>query len=316
MRRFSGEFKVTLVVVVLVMVGVSTKLLSEAGRVEPRSEFISDEVHVTYDVEYGNVDGKSGRLPLLLDVYQPRSWSSKLRPALLLIHGGGWIEGDKAGERDLASILVPQGYVAFAVNYRLCVVDSDQNRFPTALLDVRRAVRWIRAHASEYGIDPERLGAVGLSAGGHLAAILGTTDEFDPADPNSGVESSRVACVVDTAGPTDFTDDANPPVGESIARVIPICFGRPRAQIPHAYHDASPALLADSRAAPTLIVHGTADAVVPVGQSRRFEQALKAVGVPVKLVELPDEGHGINRPDYRQRWLAEMSAWLAAHLRS
>ena len=306
---FSRGFQVVMVLVLLTMGAVSIKVLTEASRIEPRTEMLSDAVQVDYDVEYGQVAHAS----LRLDVYQPREWTHSLRPAILLIHGGGWIEGDKAGERDLASVLVPQGFVAFAVNYRL--TRHGQSVYPAALLDVRRAARWVRAHASEYGVDPDRLGAVGLSAGGHLAAVLGTTDDLDPADPNSGFVSARANCVVDTAGPTDFTDDANPPVGVKIAQVIPIFFGKTRDQIPQAYRDASPALRADSRAAPTLIVHGTADDIVPIGQSRRFERALKAAGVEVALIELPGEGHGISQPDYRQRWLDAMSTFLVNHLK-
>ncbi len=307
-QPFSTEFKATVVVVLLVMAGVSFKVLSEASRTEPRTEMVADSVQATFDIEYA----RYGREAVRLDVYQPTDWSTSLRPAILLIHGGGWIEGDKNGERDLAAFLVPQGFVAFAINYRLA--HDGPSRYPAALLDVRRAMRWVRAHARDYGVDPDRIGAVGLSAGGHLAAVLGTTDVLDPADPNSGKFSSRANCVVDTAGPTDFTDDANPPVGQPIAQVIPTFFGESRAAIPQAYHDASPALLVDKHAAPTLIVHGTADPIVPIGQSRRFEQALGAAGVEVKLVELEGEDHGINQPLYRKRWLDEMAEFLIDHL--
>ena len=308
-KPFSGEFKIVVVVLLVVMVWVSSRMISEASRTEPRQEMITATIQATYDVSYGQADDQS----LRLDVYQPTGWFTSLRPAVLLIHGGGWIEGDKSGERDLATWLVPQGFVAFAVNYRLA--HNGKGQYPAAVLDVQRATRWVRAHARDYGVDPDRVGAVGLSAGGHLAALLGTTSPTDPADPNSGQWSSRVACVVDTAGPTDFTDDANPPVGTRIAQVIPTFFGKSRAQIPESYREASPALQVNSQAVPTLIVHGTSDDVVSIGQSRRFEQALKAAGIEVKLIELEGEGHNFNQPANQRRWLAEMARFLVDHLK-
>ena len=308
-KPFRFEFLAILAVLLMVMGWVSHQMLTEAGRTEPRVALVNDEVQATYDVEYGRV----GRSALRLDVYQPTDWTISSRPAILLIHGGGWVEGDKAGELDLATWLVPHGFVAFAVNYRLA--QNGQGEYPAALLDVRRAVRWIRVHAREYGVDPDRIGAVGLSAGGHLAAILGTTDQTDPADPNSGKVSSRVTCVVDTAGPTDFTDETNPPVGPRIAQVIPTFFGQNRDQIFQDYRDASPALQVDARSAPTLIVHGTADEIVPIGQSERFEQALGAAGVEVKLIKLPGEGHNFTQPAHQRQWLDEMAHFLTDHLK-
>jgi len=308
-RRFSGEFKIVLSVSVLILLGVGAVLLSEATKTVPRVEMVSPSVKMTQDLEYGRVDD----LSLRLDVYQPRTASISLRPALLLIHGGGWVEGDKSGERDLASILVPKGFVAFAINYRLAL--DDKARYPAAALDVRRAARWVRVHAREYGADPTRLAAVGLSAGGHLAALLGTTDVVDSADPNSTRASSRVACVVDTAGPTDFTDANNPAVGPKIARVIPDFFGRSLDEIPQAYREASPNHHVDSKSAPTLIVHGTVDDIVPIDQSRRFHQSLQKAGVETRLVELEGEGHGFLQPENQKRWLDEMADFLVGHLK-
>ena len=307
-KPFGFEFLTIVAILLIVMGWVGYRMLTRASQVEPRVMLVNDKVQATYNVEYGRVENTS----LRLDVYQPTGWSISSRPAILLIHGGGWIEGDKAGESDLASWLVPQGFVAFAVNYRL--TQNGRNEYPAALLDVRRAVRWIRVHAHEYGVDPARIGAVGLSAGGHLAAILGTTDRTDPADPNSGLVSSRVACVVDTAGPTDFTDDANPPAGQRIAQVIPLFFGKIRDQIPEAYRDGSPALHVDAQTAPTLILHGTADDIVPIGQSERFEQALRSAGIEVKFVKFDGEGHSFVQPTHQRRWLDEMAGWLVDHL--
>ena len=211
-RRFSTGFKVTLAVAVMAVGGVGAFMIHEALTL-PVWRPNSASVRMIPDVEYGRV----GATSLRLDVYQPRGWSFSSRPALLLIHGGGWVEGDKQGEQEMAEFLVPRGFVAFAINYRLA--HKGQDCYPAQALDVRRAARWVRVHAREYGADPDRLGAVGWSAGGHLAALLGTTDQADPADPNSALPS-RVDCVVDTAGPTDFTDESSPPLGSPAADLV------------------------------------------------------------------------------------------------
>ena len=307
-KPFGFEFLAVLVVLMVGMGWFSYQMLTEASQTEPRVMLINDKIRATYDVEYGRIKD----LTLRLDVYQPTAWKITARPAILMIHGGAWIEGDKAGESELATTLVPEGIVAFAINYRLA--QNGEGVYPAALLDVRRAVRWVRAHAREYGVDPDRIGAVGWSAGGHLACLLGTTDAPDPADPNSAEFSSRVNCVVDTAGPTDFTDESSPPLGVGMDRILPTFLGGPLSEIPATYREVSPIAHVDSRTAPTLILHGTIDNVVPVAQSRRFATALREAKVEVHYVEMPDARHGFDQPDNHERWVAEIAGFLINHL--
>jgi acetyl esterase/lipase len=232
---------------------------------------------------------------------------------VLLIHGGGWVEGDKSSQRDLAEGLTRSGFVAIAVGYRLA--KDDASRYPAQVDDVRRAVRWVRAHASEIGVDPDRLGAFGHSAGGHLAAILGTTDLRGSGDPDLKNYSSRVRCVVDCSGPTDFTDEASPAVGPVIAWMVPNLFGKTRLEAPDAYRDASPVRHVDANSAPTLIIHGTNDDVVPIDQSRKLRDALSRAGVEVKLVEIEGEGHLFLPPEGRDRMIREAMDFLRRHLK-
>ncbi len=305
----SPAFSLTLALLVSVLLGAGVALWLDPTGLGPTTEPVSAAVQVIKDVEYGRV----GDVPLYLDVYAPRTWSISPRPAVLMIHGGGWVEGDKRSERELARLLVPKGFIAFAINYRL--ISGAKHRYPAQALDARRAARWVRLHAHEFGADPDRLGAVGWSAGGHLAGLLGTTDQTDADDPNSDEVSSRVDCVIDTAGPTDFTDESSPPVGPDIAQVIPLLFGRPRREIPATYRDASPVSHVDARSAPTLIIHGTDDPIVPVDQSRRFARALKAAGVEGTFLEIPGEGHGFAQPANHQRWIDAMADFLILHLK-
>ena len=286
-----------LVALVLIVVGVGLMGLLLGGKA-PEEQ----------DVVYGEAGGQ----PLKLDIYRPAG-PSKARPGVLLIHGGGWVEGDKSSYRDLGAGLARAGYVAIAVGYRLAKDKS--SRYPAQVDDARRAVRWVRAHADEIGVDPDRLGAFGHSAGGHLAAILGTTDSRGTADPAPEGYSSRVNCVVDCCGPADFTDESSPPVGPSIAWMVPNLFGKTRAEAPDAYRDASPVAHADARSAPTLIIHGTADDIVPLDQSRRLRDALAGAGVEVKLVELEGEGHLFQGKENADRMLRETMAFLRRHLK-
>jgi acetyl esterase/lipase len=260
------------------------------------------------DVEYGEAGGK----PLRLDIYKPVG-PATARPGVFLIHGGGWAEGDKSSERGMAEGLTKAGFVAIAVGYRLA--KDNASRYPAQVDDVRRAVRWVRAHAVEIGVDPERLGAFGTSAGGHLAAILGTTEARGTGDWRLKDHSSRVQCVVDLCGPTDFTDESSPPVGPVIAWMVPNLFGKTRLEAPDAYRDASPVSHVDGKSAPTLIFHGTADDIVPIDQSRRFRVALDKAGVEVKLVELEGEGHQFQQPENQARMIQETMAFLRRHLK-
>ena len=280
---------------------------------EPSSTPIKADVYhgfrVTNDVVYGEVDG----VTLRMDIYQPDKRTDGPFPAVLLIHGGGWVQGDKSNEAAEASQLVPKGFVAFAVQYRLA--KSDQTRYPAAVLDVQRAARWVRTHAQDYGADPGRVAAAGFSAGGHLAMILGTSDVTDAADPNSPVASSRVDCVVDTSGPVDLTDDANPPLVPALGSLATQFFGKPRDQMPQAYRDASPALHVDRKTVPTLVVHGDVDDIVPVEQSRHFAKVLAAAGVKHEFIEVHGEGHGFLQPENFQRWIDETARFLTEHLK-
>ncbi len=267
-------------------------------------------VRVDRDLAYGSAGGRT----LALDLYRPVLGASKgPRPAILMIHGGAWIKGDKREDRDLAEHFVRAGYAAVAINYRLA--EDDASRYPAQLDDVRKAVRWVRKHAAEYDLDPDRLAAFGHSAGGHLAALLGTTEARDDPDPGLAGISSRVNCVVDCAGPTDFTDPPNPPIGPAIAWVVPNLFGKTRAEAPDAYREASPVARVDARSSPTLIVHGTEDVTVPIEQGRRFFVKLREAGVDARLVELEGEGHLFETPGAVRTWLAEMMAFLKAHLK-
>jgi acetyl esterase/lipase len=238
------------------------------------------------DVTYCTPNGVSQKM----DIYYPATGGPW--PVLLYVHGGGWSRGDKAegvGWRSMAE----RGFLVVSVNYRLA---SYESKFPAMIEDVKCAVRYLRAHAPEYNLDPNHIGAVGVSAGGHLVDLLGVADAsagWDTGEYND--QSSRVQAVVTIAGISDLTFTrgvyASP---DSAAMMVYHAFD----EMPGA---ASPKLLAASPVTyitpddpPFLIIHGDLDNIVPVEQSQVLDEQLRRSGVPVKLVIIKNGTHSID----------------------
>lgn len=225
-----------------------------------------------------------------LDLYLPKDGG--VRPLIVSIHGGAFRMGSKADgvPRDLLA----EGYAVASINYRL----SQQAVFPAQLEDCKAAVRWLRAHAAEHRLDPKRFAAMGSSAGGHLAALLGTTGDVTGFDVGAHLDqSSAVQAVVDYFGPTDFLrmdaqrlpggmvhDAADSPESQLV--------GGPIQEHPDRVARANPITYVSASDPPFLICHGDRDPLVPHGQSVLLEAALKAAGVPVVFHTVTGGGHG------------------------
>jgi|SRR5580704_1606623 acetyl esterase/lipase len=260
---------------------------------------------VQQDIPYDTAGGH----PLLLDIYQPSEVSSELRAAVVLIHGGGWTSFDKSTMRGMGMFLARSGFVAFSVDYRL--MHGTENLWPAQLDDVQRAVRWVRANAAKYRVDPDHIGAFGHSAGAQLAALLGMEETRDNSDPVLAKYSSRVQAVVDVSGPGDFTlgHDAD---GDAFLTSF---FGGTYAQHPEIWQDASPVFHVSKKVSPFLIVHGTQDPDVPIAQSQELADKLKHAGVPVKFVKVEDV-HTFQTPEARKRLVLETRDFFAQYLRA
>jgi acetyl esterase/lipase len=259
---------------------------------------------VQQDIAYGTAGGH----PLLLDIYQPSEQSSALRPAVVLIHGGGWTSFDKSTMHTMGMFLARCGFVAFAVDYRL--MHGSENIWPAQLDDVQRAVRWVRANAAKYRVDPDHIGAFGHSAGAQLASLLGMEDTRDNSDAALAKYSSRVQAVVEVSGPSDFTihrdadDDA----------FLATFFGGDYAQRSKVWQDASPAFHVSKNVSPFLIMHGTQDADVPIAQSQELAEKLQQAGASVKFVTV-DDAHTFRTPEARKRLALETQAFFTQYLR-
>jgi acetyl esterase/lipase len=237
------------------------------------------ETLVAKDVVYGDPGGEK----LLMDVYRPEGPGP--HPAVLLVHGGGWLGGSKAGHQWSGQMLARNGYVACAINYRL----APKHPYPAAFDDCQRAVRWIRAHAAEYGIDPDRVGAMGDSAGGHLVALIGVRDTRDNSDRALARFSSRPEAVVAYYGAFELVRMWQI---EMAHRPLTAWLGGPPEGREKLYAEASPVSMVTKQAPPFLILHGDSDRVNPEEQSHLLHQALRRHGRESTLLILKGAGHG------------------------
>jgi acetyl esterase/lipase len=256
-------------------------LATTAGSVSAQ-EATPAAVRFERDVVYGEIDGQQ----LLLDVALPAD-RADLRPAVVVIHGGWFVLGDRSFLADPLPPLAAAGYVVFNIEYRL-FGDDGSNPWPAQLVDAQRAVRWIRANAAIYGIDPDRVAAYGHSAGGTLAAHLGTRDTLDNSDPVLAAFSSRVTCVLDIARITDSMIPWTDP--DDTARLVAFLGGTPD-DVPEAYDDFSVLTHVNAESVPFLILHGTRDTFVPIEHSRRLAEALRETEVEVVFGEFANIDH-------------------------
>jgi acetyl esterase/lipase len=240
------------------------------------SKFGTADIDVTYCT--------MNNLPQKLDIYFPASGGPW--PVVIYVHGGSWRELDKA-EGVGWSYLNDYGFVVVSVNYRLASYDV---KFPAMIEDVKCAVRFLRAHASEYNLDPDHIGAIGASAGGHLVALLGTSDTSAGWDVGEYLDqSSRVQAVITMAGLSDFTRD----MYDGISMAIYFAFGQLPGKNTPANVAASPVTYITPDDPPFLIFHGSEDGVVPLDQAQVLNERLTAAGVPSTLVVVQNGQHGL-----------------------
>ena len=224
-----------------------------------------------------------------LNLYLPAE-GGPARPLVVFVHGGGWNSGDK---NDCpAKWLVVHGYAVASIGYRLSV----QALYPAQIEDCKAAIRFLRAHAAEYGIKGDRIGVWGESAGGHLVALLGTTGGIRDFDSGENLDQpSAVQCVVDLFGPADFLHWGREVAGSALdtpdnaaAKLI----GGRISENPDKARRASPIYFVTKDAAPFLIMQGKNDDSVPAQQSETFDAALKKAGAESTLKLFPGTGHG------------------------
>lgn len=262
----------------------------------------------TLKAEFDLMYGKTPEQELKLDIYRPKSDS--VLPACVLVHGGGWIGGDKERFRALGFALAEKGYVVANVEYRL----AGAAKYPAAVQDCSLAVRWVRANAARLGLDPQRIGAWGGSAGGHLVGLIAAAPErFLTAELKDISAAVQATCIM--AGPTDLT---NATFVESLRKAKEksnshTWFGRLYDDAPELYRDASPITHFSKATGPILFLTGDLDN--PTRDQAAIEK-LKSLGVPTQQTILKDAKHGcwMQKPWF-EPCVAAVDGWFREHLR-
>ncbi|MEO6053732.1 MAG: alpha/beta hydrolase [Chthoniobacterales bacterium] len=253
----------------------------------------------TPDLQIANVViGKGGDRDLHAQLAWPTRPAKLPMPGIIYIHGGGWKGGDY--KLNLAETFTPKGYFTVSAEYRL----SPEAKWPAQIEDCKLAIRWLRANAKKYNVDPNRIGVWGISAGGHLVAFLGATEnqpKFEGRGGYPGV-SSKVQAVVDFSGPTDFRDGTftagvdNIPEQDRLAimKLAELLFGKPFAGNPELYAQGSPITYVHKDMPPFLVVHGEKDPIVSYQQSKTFVDAMQKAGAPVEFISVANGGHRLH----------------------
>lgn len=249
------------------------------------------------DVEYGEAAGEK----LLLDAFTPEGRGPF--PVCLLVHGGGWVQGDKHNNfRTLLTPLGEAGFAWFSISYRL----APKHRYPACVEDVETAIRWVKAHAADYRIDPKRIALIGESAGGHLVSLAAVRAQAD----------TRVAAVVAFYSPNDLELQARNNLRTPAWATALFGITTMDDAAMKVIREASPSSRLVAGLPPFLMVHGTDDTRVAVEQSRLFQAKLRAVGTPCDLLLVPGVGHGmVTWEKAHTNYKTQLIEWLRKTMR-
>jgi acetyl esterase/lipase len=290
-RRFRGG-------AALVLLGFAALAMPGSAQQPGKGQKLPDGVKLEADIPYAGTDNPRQRLNLLL----PKTpTANRPLPVIVYIHGGAWLGGDRAGGHGrLAGYVASGQYAGVSVGYRL----TKEAIWPAQIHDCKAAIRWVRANAKKYHLDPDKIGVIGDSAGGHLVALLGTSGGVNDLGAQKDV-SSRVQCVVDLFGPSDLPamqdypsslnhDAASSPEGRLVGGRV-----RDKKDVARA---ASPITYVSPDDPPFLIIHGNKDMVVPYNQSERLSAALKKAKVECSFITVDGGGHGgFRNPEVQKR---------------
>jgi acetyl esterase/lipase len=277
---------------------------------EQKESICPNDVRIEKDIPYleGNIWEK-------LDLYTPANIGDKQRlPCIVNIHGGGWKIGDKSSllDQGIAMELARNGYICANIDYTLSTFGPC---WPQNLYDCKSAVQFLRKNAELYHVDPNHIGAIGTSAGGHLAAMLGVTGPevgLEPPGPYKGI-SSRVQAVVPMYGPQDLNKEFGHYVEKH--RFIPSFLGAEKQDDPNLWAWASPVSHVSPDDPPFLLLHGTLDDVVPIEQSIELDKKLRENGIESRLIPV-EAGHGFGLQTGQQDLRPAVIAFFDRHLKN
>lgn len=267
------------------------------------------DVELQRDVEYGKGGGRALRMHIL----KPKAPPKGPMPVLVWVHGGGWRNGSRDSGLARLAPFARRGYLCASIEYRL----TGEAQFPAQIQDCKCAIRFLRARATEFNLDPNRIGVWGGSAGGHLVALLGTSAGIKELEGEGGWQDqpSHVQAVCDWYGPSDLlrilsTNAANDNAKSAVGLLLggAVKDNKEKAAL------ASPLTHVSKKSPPFLIVHGDKDPLVPLVQSTILRDALKKAGVEVSLLVIEGAGHGFKGPQMEQAEKA-VAEFFDRHLR-
>lgn len=261
---------------------------------------------VDTNVVYREVAGEK----MMLDFYHPVTAEEGPTPCVIVIHGGSWMSGQRQDMSFLCQNLSKQGLAAATVSYRL----APKNKWPSMIEDVQSATRFLKENAGKYNIDPNRFASSGASAGGHLALLLGLTDNWEKDTTFCKDQSSRVQAVFNIFGPTDLQNDFNVMLTNVVAMQV---LGKAATDAKEDMKRLSPITYVAKGAPPVFTVHGRTDGLVPVKQAERLAEAYQKAGSTHQLTIIEDMGHEVDltRPEVVKA-MADGIAFLQLHLAS
>ncbi|MEM9368937.1 MAG: alpha/beta hydrolase [Planctomycetota bacterium] len=288
--KFLASSLLTATVILCEVPAIAQQVFRKPTATSPQLAKVPPSIEVRSDVVFGKGGGRDLKMHVLL----PSSNEASKAPVYVWIHGGGWRSGNKESGIQKVLPLVHAGFIGVTLEYRL----TGEAAFPAQIHDCKCAIRFLRAHAEDWGIDPDRIAVGGASAGGHLAALVGTSSGVDALEGEGGwpEQSSRVQAVVDLYGPTDFARfvttegyEHHNADGSPESRLLG---GGVVSENAEGIRRVNPITYVDPQDPPFLILHGSDDPVVPLNQSQALHEALQRNGVSSSLHVLPGALHG------------------------
>ncbi len=299
-----------LLTLALLTLALTASAASAQRQFDPPFE-LPQGVQVEEDIVFSRPAGHE----LRLDLFVPEEEGPGLRPAIVFILGSAWRGGDKSAFWRQAAHMASLGFVAICIEHR----GSADAVYPAAVDDAKTAVRWLRAHADDYRIDPERVGAAGGSSGGHLASYLGVTPERHTMTPTTEYAefSAKVSAVAAFQSLMDFHPRQEGPPAEDLTTgrdsraPAELFMGVSYEENPELWKEASPITHVSASSAAFLLLHGTDDRTVSYAQSTEFQEALQEVGIHAELFTAEGADHDFfNRPPWYQPTLERMAAFF------
>ncbi|MCK5442900.1 MAG: alpha/beta hydrolase [Maribacter sp.] len=267
-------YKKTSYLIFFLFIGLCGQINAQELTVISRS--IPKGVEIIKDIPYIKYEDRE----LLLDIYKPAHWAGGQLPTIVVIRGGGFAKGDKEGFGTMAAALALRGFAAVCIEYRA----SDEATFPAAVMDTKSAIRWVKLNAEKYNFKASSIGAIGGSAGAHLAALLGVSSTANSLNPSNDDENFKIQAVVGLATPTDFKTFAE-------TDIVIKWVGKPFAANEILWQSASPISYIDKDSAPMLLIHSSSDKAVPYEESLLAIGKLGKAGVYSELILIPDAPH-------------------------